>query len=376
MIASEALFVTGMQRSGTTLLEKLLGQHPDVSMLSQPFPHVFVDTKAVFLRARGYTERYPLGPLIDEDRYELAEFTEFLASYRLDAAALRVLFEQMADYSGQLTKFSDKRLEQVLSDIPDSSFAELARTLWRNLSEQPGARIFGAKEIMCEEYLPYLLANGVYAVVIIRDPRDCLTSLNYGRGREFGGRVKPTLFNLRHWRKSVAYALRFEETPGFTWLRYEDLVDNPQRELDQLADQLRLPPFDSRWFEDGIRDHRGNLWRGNSSHDSRFGIDPSSVGGYRRLLPPEVVAYTEAICYLEMQMLGYTGDLAEADAADAIRSFREPYDVLRDGLVGYTDAPANIETELARLAAVRGAPDPRRFLFPEVQRRLREAIEA
>jgi Sulfotransferase family len=51
--AGGTLFVTGMQRSGTTLLEKLLHAHPELSVLSQPFPLLFVEVKRAFLESIG-----------------------------------------------------------------------------------------------------------------------------------------------------------------------------------------------------------------------------------------------------------------------------------------------------------------------------------
>ena len=48
-VIEDALFVTGMERSGTTLLDRLLASQRHLSMLSQPFPLLFVETKRAFL---------------------------------------------------------------------------------------------------------------------------------------------------------------------------------------------------------------------------------------------------------------------------------------------------------------------------------------
>ena len=50
------VFITGMARSGTTLLEKMLANHPQLSMISQPFPRLFVHAKRQFVESLGQTQ--------------------------------------------------------------------------------------------------------------------------------------------------------------------------------------------------------------------------------------------------------------------------------------------------------------------------------
>ena len=73
-MTDDALFVTGAQRSGTTLLEKVLASQPGISMLSQPFPLLFVEVKRAFLRSLGNDDPYPLGHLFRERRYTRGAF--------------------------------------------------------------------------------------------------------------------------------------------------------------------------------------------------------------------------------------------------------------------------------------------------------------
>lgn len=47
------LLVTGMLRSGTTLLEKALNVHPDIKLCYQPFPELFINTKKAFLEKKA-----------------------------------------------------------------------------------------------------------------------------------------------------------------------------------------------------------------------------------------------------------------------------------------------------------------------------------
>ena len=328
------LFVTGMQRSGTTLLDRMLG------LLSQPFPLLFVEAKRDFLRSIGRESRYPLGHLFLEDGYRQEDFDRHLAGLRIDRDRLERIFEEMEGFSGQYTRFDRS---SILPLDPPTGFAELVAGLYRTLQAA------GGKETLCEEFLPHLLDRGWQCVLILRDPRDVIASLNHGRGPEFGGRIKPTLFNIRNWRKSVAYALHLEGRPGFQWLRYEDLVADPR----------------ALGFEPG--EVRG--WTGNSSHGERTGVSAESVGAWRRVLPKPAARFIEATCLPEMRLLGYP--LEAAGDFD----FEEPYEITRDGVESDLAGPANAEIEARRLELLPGPWAGRRwFLFERAQDRLREAM--
>ncbi|HEX2122399.1 MAG TPA: sulfotransferase, partial [Thermoanaerobaculia bacterium] len=240
-VIGDTLFVTGTQRSGTTLLEKLLAAQPAVALLSQPFPLLFVEAKRAFLRSLGAgDERYPLGHLFRESRYEAEDFCSFLARWRVSRSELTAVFERMHDYSGQYTKFTREQLDEAFSRISDEDdFADVVARLVRSLAPRaPETRWFGSKETICEEFVPYLLGRGFRCAIIIRDPRDVVASLNHGRGQAFGGAIKPLWFNVRNWRKSVALALSLEGHPQFHWCRYEDLVHDPAGTLGGVAGWL------------------------------------------------------------------------------------------------------------------------------------------
>ncbi|HEX4966687.1 MAG TPA: sulfotransferase [Thermoanaerobaculia bacterium] len=372
-----ALFVTGMQRSGTTLLDKLLANHPQISLLSQPFPLLFVEVKRRFLALLGEAEaRYPLGDLFLETRYGAADLHRFLAGLALDAADLRAVFAGMAGYSGQYTRFTPERLAAALETLAPGDLAAVLAQLYRSLAQEPTAGWYGGKEALGEELLPFLLDRGFRALVIVRDPRDVLASLNHGRGPEHAGRLKPTLFNVRNWRKSAAFVLHLEDHPNFFWLRYEDLVARPREVLERISSFLAIEPFAAELLAGPLRDQEGRLWPGNSSHGERFGIETASVSRYREILPPEVARYVEAACWPELRCFGYEVDLAWEAVPEVIRGFADPYEGARPELKGCAAGAAG---ELRRCELLRGDGGSEvqpYFLFDDVCHRLREVLPA
>jgi hypothetical protein len=346
---SRRMFITGMQRAGTTLLEKLLDAQPSLTILSQPAPLLFVEAKRDFLRTLGEEDaRYPLGHLFGETRYTSSDFTAFLRDYTLHRERARALFARMETYSGQYTRFTPEETDAALIDAP---FVPMMTALWRGLARRE-APVAGAKETTCEEFLPAFLDAGVRCALIVRDPRDVLASLNHGRGPEFGGALKPTLFNIRQWRKSVSFALALEGRAGFHWLRYEDLVTDPAAELANVGRGFSPPTPPEGRAEAAPYVWQLPSWSGNSSHGERRGVSRESVGTYRDVLPREVIRFVEATCFPELRLLGYDVGIGEEEVPEILRSFEEPYTTRDDMTADAVDAD-NIARELRRLELLR-----------------------
>lgn len=324
MIPPRLLFVTGCYRSGTTLLEKLLHSHPQVCVGSQPFPVLYFFAKSRFLAERGLVRRYPLGHLFLERDYEVAQFTQFLAELELSAADLDQVFRQLADY--KLGLWTPEVL-QFRGEVAAGAFPVIYRRLHELLAgllAKSDAAFWGSKEVLCEEFIPFVLAQGGRVVVSIRDPRDMITSLDYRRRDNLTGEHRPLLFSLRAWRKSVAFVLAYEDHPHFHWLRYEDLVRDPSTELSNLARFLGVSNLADRALAGPLADQYGRTWQGNSSFADLTGISMASVGKYRTELPRSALTYLETCCRPEMDRLGYVCD-TPAGTRQNLLAYREPF---------------------------------------------------
>lgn len=362
-----------MQRSGTTLAGRLLDNHPDMSVLSQPFPQLYVETKRAFLHERlgpdAASTGYPVDPLFGEDRYSPDDVTAFLGAHAITAGTVGEVFAGMAGYSGQLTPPDPGALSAALGALPAADLAGWVAHLDHALSDGPEVLVHGSKEVMCEEFLPHLVARGFVGVVVVRDPRAVVASLNHGRGRDWTGRLKPLLFNLRSWRKSVAYALHLRATGRVALVSYEGMVADPASALAPVADLLGLTPFGDDAFELD--------WTGNSSHGDLDGVASTSVDRWRSILSPATARFIEASCLPEMRLLGMHVDLGPTDVPALMADFEDPYPLERPELAGHT-GPDAVARELERLALLRDpdrADDHRLFAFPDVRDSLARACE-
>ena len=347
------IFITGMGRSGTSLLDKLLCAHPDVDILSQPFPLVFVEAKRRFLKKIGVSGYYVLNDDKISRDYPDGALAAYLAKWEMSVDQVEELFREMAGYSGQKTKPERKPAVTVAQRL--ESFDEILEYCLQYFELRSPVTYAGMKEVMCEEFLPYLGTAGYKCIVIIRDPRDVLASANYPTGEKFLGAKKPALLLLRAWRKSVEFSWTLRREPFLHYLRYEDLVKDPMKELGRIVDFLEVGCFEDRWLEGGIRDRAGKPWLGNSSSGiPGMEISSASVGTHRQRLSEREIAYTESVCAHEMAWLGYSA-CSSIERAACIEGFRD-YDVEEQPELSsdFSSRPEHVEQELRRLQDFEG----------------------
>ena len=367
---SSYLFVTGMPRSGTTLLDKLLSLHPQAIVLSQPLPLLYVRVKRDFLESAGLllegscASRYPLNDMAGANYYRPAKFLDFLRAFRPTRKFCRQLLQEMQDYSGQCTRPDNPG--RVLERIHQTSFFDLIASYTECLIGGVPPPVIGSKEIACEEYLPYLSAGGARVVQIVRDPRDVIASLDYGRGEHFGGRSKPLLFNIRQWRKSVAFALagRYEGQGRHLTVRYEDLVRESKAVMGRICRFLRLDEPAEDLFDGELRDQNAQVWHSNSSHHSSSVITTQSLGRYRSFLSTQTDMLVQAICYREMLQFGYEITISEQEVAPIIERYRPSETLERPELACYLWSPQRRDEELRRSRCLReGRFEASLFIF-------------
>lgn len=376
-----SLLVTGCYRSGTTLLEKLLHAHPRLCVASQPFPVLYFQVKAAFDDFISHAARYPLDHRFLEDAYEDDDFHVFLDAHLLSKEELDRLFEGLAAYTDGLWTpdilgFRDQIESGTFRDVYEQLIECIARLYAAEESTQ-----IGTKEVLVEEYVPYLIRHGTRSILIIRDPRDMITSLNFGERDNLTGQDRPVLYSLRAWRKSVAIALAYEEHAHVRWLRYEDLVARTAELLSEIAGFLGIEPFPEEVLRGEIRDQQGRLWRGNSSFADHAGIAASSIGRFRKRLPESVVAYIETACLPEMRVLGYETTIVEEFEERHLLEYADPFEKVHAKFpADYSRDQKRVADEIERFGKLRGSDEMTEkairkwFLYDRAYRRLAAGV--
>lgn len=337
------LFITGMGRSGTTLLDKLLSNHPNIDVLSQPFPLIYTEIKSAFLKSKNINKYYVLNDNPFNQDYDIDEFINFISSFKISYLRLLELFTKMHSYSGQTTK-----IKSNISFNTSYSFIELFNHLNRTNSNKEHIHYIGSKEIMCEEFIPFFIENKTKIIVIVRNPKDIVASINYPQNEKYLGDKKPTLFILRNWIKSIDFIRKFKSNESFFYTKYEDLVLNPYKTLNHITAFLDIEKYERDHFEKGIFDRDGKLWKANTSFDINTSfISSKSIGSYKNILSNEEINYIESICKRELLFMDYKFDTQPNDYI--ITNFRD-YNVEDSVHIdkNFSSLKENVEVELKR----------------------------
>ncbi|MBD3362741.1 hypothetical protein GF362_03410 [Candidatus Dojkabacteria bacterium] len=370
-------FITGMSRSGTTLLDKILCNHPQLSVLSQPFPFLFIEAKKKFLDSINYGETpFPLSNYFQEV-YRPKDFSEFLETVYFDADELGRIFNDMKEFSGQYTKRRD--INRIISDYKRDKFIEIFKKLLIDMAYNQDRLYFGSKECICEEFVGFLSRNDFKNILLIRDPRDIIVSSYYGRASEYIGKYRPLLFHLRNWRKSIAFLIHHKHNPNLAWLKFEDMVQSPQQSLEKVTKFLNIDPFSAEFFSRSILDQKGNVWLSNSSFKGEKTISNASVGRYKNKISRNMLNYIEYICYPEMRYLGYKLQNAKI-LKKYIYEFKEPFRIKRkEHKADFSTLEENLSQEKKRLKFLKEGNLSKEkiekyFIFQDVFLNLQEAI--
>jgi hypothetical protein len=339
---SSSFFITGCVRSGTTLLEKLLCNHAELSVLSQPLPVLYIKIKQAFLKTKNIKDYFVLSNYVNETRYSFKEFDSYLNTFEFSSALIEDAIK--SSYSGKLTSTLKSSL------IGKNNLAFIYNRLMQENSHKEGAKLYGSKEVLCEEFAPYFMNHNMKVLHIIRDPRDVVSSIKKGSGGEYVGNIKPLLFELRNWRKSAQLALQCRNHQNFLSIHYEDLVLETEGTLEKICKFLNINSFDRNVFKKGIKDQNGTIWSSNSSFEINESIVSSkSIGRHKQLLTEHTNEYITNICLPEYSMLS-NKQQSTAPNMDIISAFCEPVRVSDENInPNYSTTEQNIRYEIKRL---------------------------
>ena len=373
--SSGHVFVTGIGRSGTTLVDRLISSHPEAWIASQPLPLLYTEIKREFNHLNGRVvneveDASPLTDLFGEHAADPLEFSGFVGDLRLAPDFVERVLALLDGYDGRYFVPSDPRA--ILADYSPCGLLDLVIRYLTMSRDRAPTSIVGSKETWCEEFIPYFLGVGARVVWVVRDPRAVVSSLHYGKGRSYGGRPRPLLFILRQWRKSVALALANASASGLTAIRYEDLVLSPDETIAKIGAGIGLDDLDKFACGEFVPDANGGEWPANSSFEEEIhGIDPRGVGRFRKVLPGRVDHFVQAACLPEMRSLGYPLEISPDEIPEILDTFVDDTPLERPELGVYQWSSSRADEERRRWRCFRdGRFEPRYCLSRTAFQRL------
>ncbi len=215
-----AIFITGHDRSGTTLLQRVCNSHPQI-LLTNEF-NVFIPLGRSF---RAYAVHMLRHALHINNRYRFNQQYRFLGNARFSNFPFTISY--------LITLLKNHQQKIGVSDIE--------RTM---KTMNPQAKIVGDKKTIYNSNLQILLKNeGLKGVVIYRDCRDVTGSFLQMARTVWA--TQPWIKNLRtadaiaqRWVKWIDLMEKYAS--DLFIIRYENLVSDPEKELGALANDLGI----------------------------------------------------------------------------------------------------------------------------------------
>ncbi|QGY40883.1 hypothetical protein GM415_12335 [Pseudodesulfovibrio cashew] len=306
------IMITGMFRSGSTLLSKLMNFHSEVVVANDSFLHFFRRFRDRAYSSHATHDWTPGGPFKDNflnpnvaARLAIAgsDLSERLSPEDLDALNNRVDDTTAKFHPGLL-----EDIARIWADTFAGFFEELMVLVARSYPKQGCADpVVGFKMSWLEEFIPAMLrAFPDFKVLLLyRDVRAVAASQNAKEEK------RPYLFYARNWRKSVASLIAFTNPASGLADRvlpvcYESLVDEPEKQARRICDFLGLE-YDPAMIDvsSNVDQTTGTNWESNSSYGQQQGIFTSSVDRWKQTLTPDQIDFLEYLCGPELHYLGY-----------------------------------------------------------------------
>ncbi len=308
---AKQLFTFGMFRSGTTLLARLLDTHEDIVCAADPYRPFYNALRDAVAEDIG-VETDPYDPLGD---YFAEEAQVALFDAVQDATLDRPFERDRTELLSQLVDRAQGHAQFIADSLTEAhvsgeTFADIHADLLAEVPEQYGTgeeRWIGTKDTWATEFVPALRRQYPDAkfLLMVRDPRAVCAS------KYAWETMYPWLFLARQWRKIAMLTHRYTALADHNdahLVRYEDLVQHPERTVEEICDFLNVPVDEAVLNPANFTDGRGKQWLQNTSHDGeeqKAEFNTDSVDKWRQTLDETVVEYVERLCFGEMSLLGY-----------------------------------------------------------------------
>jgi len=315
------IIVTGMYRSGTTLIQKILDCHPNINLINHGVFSFFkiLDSKYlnenIFLKDRllgfyNYTQYDSYKTLFKNIYFNKIDTEIFLKGIHNEIKTDNKLGNPSHPTIEWFNLLKDIIKEGQAHEILDNIIKTINKYRKKNCNN---IIYSGFKELNIEQFLESLVneyGNNVKMVQVIRDPRSILASRNYSENFILtrGGRKLHSLYFIAQmWKTSIFYKYfltnHYPET--FLSIYYEDLVRDTDNEIKKICDFLSIDFMPKLLNYTNYKDEKGNNWKANTSFEQKKGFDTTSIQKWKNIIPKKVIGAFEFMCHHEMRIEGY-----------------------------------------------------------------------
>lgn len=302
------IFIVGNSRSGTTMMGRVLGNHPDIFTFGELhfFEQLWTPGSKELLSRDQQTRLAARLLTIQRDGFLLqGDIRFYLTEAELVVKRLPEFAMPPAVFSAFLTYEADRNGKSIACD-------------------QTPRNAFFLKEI-------FGLFPNAYVINMVRDPRDVLLSQkNKWRRRFLVANAKvPWTESIRVWANyhpltvsllwnaNLKAVLPYQNHPRFHQLRFEAFVNSPEQELKQLCEWLELEYFPEMLLVPQINSSHGR------DQPENLGINPRMAGRWQLTAAFDQIDYgiCQFVCRKNMLTLNYKLAPIRLDACSAVLSW-------------------------------------------------------
>lgn len=275
-----AIFIVGCERSGTTLMEKILDKHSQIAIC--PETHFWMDGIDKNIN-KILNRRKSSQVAIDELKTFVDGFKEFSDHWK--------------EYNLNPSDFFD-------SDKIDYACSEsIYKLIIEGQARKRGKQIFGEKtpgHVFSVDKIIEIYPNA-RVIQMIRDPRDTTIS-RLNKKAEKSKSIIDTLLNAVfvniEWNLSTKLARMYQKALGgkYIVISFEELLQNPRGKIEQICNSLGIN------FEESML----NVSTINSSFSNESdGFNKSTMNRWKKNMPLWLELIINFVNGREMKIIGY-----------------------------------------------------------------------
>ena len=267
-------FILSAGRSGSTLLNRMLNEHPQLGLPSEQYfmgPAIFKYHFYNFMLWRDLMQVI-VGELWDTRKHTW------------DLEVGRTIQSIMA-WTGQ---------ERSLDRVMDHLFREVvSKDIW---GDSTPLNVVYYKEL-------YQLFPQARYIFLMRDGRDVVASYKAGGEQAFGALASVKAASER-WVLAMDALHGLKRRTSVLEIRYEELVSNPQLNLDRICSHLGVPALKG-WESYTQHVPETAFYQPSHHHAIREMPFDESIGKWRQVLTEEEQAYSEQVMRRHLERYGY-----------------------------------------------------------------------